>query len=114
MENKGLLFLGSVYDVINGDVATTTRSLAGLGNKRSSTPKTAMQEQDSFPWMKFRNKCIAAAGGAHMMSERETISYTRLKSFLHKDTSFHSPWSWEPNVPMLLLRIMKLQVHQEE
>ncbi|KAG5067010.1 hypothetical protein JHK86_010741 [Glycine max] len=83
-------------------------------NKRSSTPKTAMQEQDSFPWMKFRNKCIAAAGGAHMMSERETISYTRLKSFLHKDTSFHSPWSWEPNVPMLLLRIMKLQVHQEE
>lgn len=73
-----------------------------------------MQEQDSFPWMKFRNKCIAAAGGAHMMSERETISYTRLKSFLHKDTSFHSPWSWEPNVPMLLLRIMKLQVHQEE
>ncbi|KAG5035702.1 hypothetical protein JHK87_010612 [Glycine soja] len=24
MENKGLLFLGSVYDVINGDVATTT------------------------------------------------------------------------------------------
>jgi len=30
-----------------------------------------------------------------MMSEREnTISYTRLTSFLRKDTSFLSPWSW--------------------
>ncbi|KAG5031957.1 hypothetical protein JHK85_015939 [Glycine max] len=29
------------------------------------------------------------------MSEREnTISYTRLTSFLRKDTSFLSPWSW--------------------
>ena len=38
MENKGLLFLGSVYDVINGDVATTTRSLAGLGDSKTTPP----------------------------------------------------------------------------
>lgn len=26
----------------------------------------------------------------------ETMSYTRLTSFLQKDTSFLSPWSWDP------------------
>ncbi|KAL5125463.1 hypothetical protein HKD37_02G005680 [Glycine soja] len=32
---------------------------------------------------------VAAAMG-------ETMSYTRLTSFLQKDTSFLSPWSWDP------------------
>ncbi|RDX98947.1 hypothetical protein CR513_18078, partial [Mucuna pruriens] len=34
--------------------------------------------------------------GAGAVAVGETISYTKLTSFLQKDTSFLTPWTWDP------------------
>jgi len=57
-----------------------------LRSKKAKLPK--MEEQDSST----KEKVTSAAA-----KEEEDICYSTLTSFLQKDTSFLTPWSWDPH-----------------